>query len=88
LFLLLDNVNVDEQKCRATLDLDTTEDMEVHHHSSTHPSQTTTRRIRGSLSDGIDVDLFADLRIMDHHRVVDTAINSLPRPSSRTDMLR
>jgi hypothetical protein len=31
-FFLLDNVG--EQKCRAILDLDTTEDMELHHHHS------------------------------------------------------
>jgi hypothetical protein len=88
LFLLLDNI--DEQKCRAILDLDTMEDMEVHHHSSTRPSQTTTlRRIRGALFSGISVDLFADLRITAHpqHRE-DMATNSLPHTNSLTATLR
>jgi hypothetical protein len=60
-----------------------------HHHSSTHPSQTTTRRILGSSFSGINVDIFADLRITAplHHKV-DMAINNLTLLSSLPAMLR
>jgi hypothetical protein len=87
-FFLLDIVG--EQKCRAILDLDITEDMELHHHSSTHPSRATTRRIRGSLVSGAKVDIFADLRITAHlhHKRVDMATHNPHLHSNRTGTLR
>jgi len=82
--------SVGEQKCQAILDLDTTEeDMEVHHHSSTLPSQTTTRRTRGTCVFGLNADICIDLTITDllNHKA-DMATNSRPRRSNRTATLR